>query len=129
MDIISIAGIAITAAVLAVMLRQYRHEYAMLISLAAGVLIFVMVISKIQPVFSQIKNLMSGANVNNQYISVLIKSLGVCFVAQIASDSCRDAGETAIASKVELAGKFVVLILALPLFAQIANLALNLMAG
>jgi stage III sporulation protein AD len=129
MDIISIAGIAITAAVLAVMLRQYRHEYAMLISLAAGVLIFVMVISKIQPVFSEIKNLMSGANVNNQYISVLIKSLGVCFVAQIASDSCRDAGETAIASKVELAGKFVVLILALPLFAQIANLALNLMAG
>lgn len=129
MDIISIAGIAITAAVLAVMLRQYRHEYAMLISLAAGVLIFVMVISKIQPVFSEIKNLMSGANVNNEYISVLIKSLGVCFVAQIASDSCRDAGETAIASKVELAGKFVVLILALPLFAQIANLALNLMAG
>jgi stage III sporulation protein AD len=128
MDIISIAGIAITAAALAVMLRQYRHEYALFISLAAGVLIFAMVLSKAQPVFSEIRNLMSGANVNNQYIAILIKSLGVCFVAQIASDSCRDAGESAIASKVELAGKFVVLILALPLFAQVADLVLNLMA-
>ncbi len=129
MDILSISGIAITVAALAVLLRQYRQEYALMLGLAAGVLIFAMIISKAQPVFSEINTLMSGAHVNTQYISILIKSLGVCFAAQISSDACRDAGESAIASKVELAGKFMVLIIALPLFTQVANLALNLMAG
>jgi stage III sporulation protein AD len=127
MNILSIAGIAITAAALAVLLRQYRQEYALMLGLTAGMLIFAMILSKVQPAFNEINVLMSGAKVNTQYISILIKSLGVCFVAQLASDACRDAGETAIASKVELAGKFAVLLIALPLFSQVADLVLELM--
>jgi stage III sporulation protein AD len=128
-DILSIAGIAITAAALSVLIRQYRQEYALLLGLGAGILIFFLVLSKAQPAFSEINKLMSGANVNRQYITILIKSLGVCFVAQLTSDACRDAGESAIASKVELAGKFAVLLIALPLFGQVADLAIKLMAG
>jgi stage III sporulation protein AD len=129
MNILSIAGIAVIAAAIAVLLRQYKQEYAMMLGLAAGVLILVMILSKVQPAFNEINKLMSGANVNIQYVSILIKSLGVCFVAQLASDACRDAGESAIASKVELAGKFSVLLIALPLFGQVADLVLKLMAG
>ena len=128
MNILAIAGIAITAAVLAVLLRQYRNEYAMMVGLAAGIIIFVMILSKALPVFTEINKLMSGTNVSTQYMSILIKSLGVCFVAQLASDACHDAGETAIASKVELAGKFAVLLIALPLFSQVADLVLKLMS-
>lgn len=129
MNFLSIVGIALTAAALAVLLRQYRQEYALLIGIAAGVLILIAVITKAQPVFAEINTLMSGAHVNPDYVRVLVKSLGICFVAQLASDACRDAGESAIASKVELAGKFAVLLIALPLFGQVANLALGLMNG
>jgi stage III sporulation protein AD len=51
----------------------------------------------------------------------------VCFVAQLASDICRDANETAIATNVEMAGKIAVLLIALPLFGEIADLVVNLM--
>jgi stage III sporulation protein AD len=129
MNILSIAVMAITAAALAVLLRHYRPEHALIIGIAAGVLILALVLSKVQPVFSEINKLMSGANVNTQYVSILIKSLGVCFVAQLASDVCRDAGESAIASNVELAGKFAVLLIALPLFGQVADLVIKLMDG
>jgi stage III sporulation protein AD len=127
MNILSIAGIALTAAALAVMLRQYRQEYALIIGIAAGVLIFTIVLSNIQPAFDEIDTLLIRAKVDTQYGTILIKSLGVCFVAQLASDACRDAGETAIASKVELAGKFTVLLIALPLFGQVAELVLKLL--
>ncbi len=129
MEFLSLIGVALTAAVLAVLLRQYKPDYALLIGIGAGVLILIAVITKAQPVFEEISTLMSGAHVNSEYILILIKSLGICFVAQLASDACRDAGESAIASKVELAGKFAVLLIALPLFGQIANLALSMMNG
>jgi Stage III sporulation protein AC/AD protein family. len=129
MSIFSIVGIAIAAAALAALLRQYRQDYAMMVGLAAGVLIFALILSKAQPAFSEINRLMSGTRINTAYISILIKSLGICFVVQLASDACRDAGESAIASKVELAGKFAVLLVALPLFDQVAALVLSLISS
>lgn len=128
MEIIKIAGIALTAMIFAVIVGQYHKPYAQIISIAGAILIFAIILPKIQPAFSEINSLLSSAHVNKEYISILIKSLGVCFVAQLTSDACRDAGETAIASNVELAGKFAVLIIALPLFGQVAELALKLMA-
>jgi stage III sporulation protein AD len=60
---------------------------------------------------------------------ILFKTLGLCFLAQFAADSCRDAGENALASKVELAGKLAIVILALPLFEKITSTALALIGG
>ncbi|MDR3552710.1 MAG: SpoIIIAC/SpoIIIAD family protein [Clostridia bacterium] len=123
---LNIAGIAVVAAAIAVLLRQYKQEYAMLVGLATGIVVFLFVLAKAQPAFDEISSLLSGAGISSEYAQILIKALGICFVTQLASDSCRDAGEAAIASKVELAGKFTVLLLALPLFEQIAKLAIGL---
>jgi stage III sporulation protein AD len=127
MNILSIVGLAITASVLAVLIKKYKPDQGIVISIAATVLIFSILIPKLQPAFSEISKLLSGANINNEYMTVLIKSLGVCFVAQLASDICRDANETAIATNVEMAGKIAVLLIALPLFGEIADLVVNLM--
>lgn len=128
MDIFKIVGFAVVAALLAVLLRGYRSEYAMLIGLGAGAIILIVVIEAAAPVFDQIRSLMDRAHVDSRYAVILLKALGICFVTQLACDCCRDAGETAIASKVELAGKFAVLLVAMPLFLQVAELAIRLMA-
>lgn len=129
MDMLHIAGIAVTVAAFAVLLRQYRKEYAMMLGLAAGILLFGFILSKATPVFTELNNLATQAHINKAYVSVLLKSLGICFITQLAADTCRDAGETAVASKVEMAGKFAVLLIALPLFGQIAELAVGMLAG
>lgn len=129
MDFFSVAGIAVTAAAFAVLLRQHRQEYALLLGLGTGVLIFLYVIVRLQPAFTELNTLLTGSGVGTGYAAVLLKSLGICLVTQLASDACRDAGESAIASKVELAGKAAVLLVALPLFEEIAKLAVGLIGS
>lgn len=129
MNVVGIAGIAIIAAVIAVMLRRYHHEYAILVSIAAGIVILVQVLANVLPALSQINTLLTSAGLSGDYAMILFKSMGICFLAQFAADSCRDAGEGALASKAELAGKLAIVVLALPLFEKIASTALSLIGG
>lgn len=126
MDLFSVIGFALTAAALAVLLRNYRPEFGLLVGLCAGIMILLAVITAAAPVFAQLQSLMQKAHVSSQYAAILLKALGICFITQLACDCCVDAGETAIASKLELAGKIAVLLVSLPLFTQIANLAVGL---
>ena len=71
----------------------------------------------------QINNL----GVSGEYTDILIKSLGICMICQFVSDTCRDCGQSSLASKVEFASKTVIIITALPLFGNILNTAMDLM--
>lgn len=129
MNIIGIAGIAIIAAVIAAMMRRYHQEYAVIISIAAGIVILLEIFANLSPAVKQISILLSSAGLTADYALILFKTLGICFLAQFAADSCRDAGESALASKVELAGKISIVVLALPLFEKIAKTATGLIGG
>jgi stage III sporulation protein AD len=129
MNILGIAGIAICAAVVAAMLRRYHQEYAVLVGIAAGIVILIEILTSIAPAVQQINRLLSSAGISSQYEVILLKTLGICFLAQFAADACRDAGESALASKMELAGKISIVILSLPLFEQIAKTAVGLIGG
>ncbi|MEG0397104.1 MAG: SpoIIIAC/SpoIIIAD family protein, partial [Oscillospiraceae bacterium] len=71
-------------------------------------------------------DLMQKAQINTTYTKAIIKTLGVCYVTQLASDSCKDAGQSAIASKVELSGKVFIVIISLPLFEDLIDIAFSL---
>lgn len=126
MNIVAIAGIAIVAAVFAAVLKRRNQEYSIIISIAAGIVILVEILSNIAPAVKQINTLLTAAGLSSEYTVILLKALGVCVLAQFAADSCRDAGESALASKVELAGKIAILVLSLPLFEKIAGTAAGL---
>lgn len=129
MEIVTIAGVAVVAAFLAVVLRQQRPEQAMAVSLAAGLGILMLVVTKAMPVVGALRNLLEGAALPKEYAAVVFKALGICLLTQLSADACRDAGETALASKAELAGKLFLLTLALPLFEKIAQTAALLING
>ncbi len=129
MNIIAIVGIAIIAAILAVMLKRYHQEYSIILSISAGIIILFEILANISPAIRQINTLLSSAGLSAEYAAILFKSLGICFLTQFAADSCRDAGESALASKVELAGKIAIVVLSLPLFESIASTAVGLIGG
>ena len=129
MEIMAFLGIAVLAAAISVMLKKHNPEYSFLLSIGAGVFMFFVIFSKISPAVSQINSLLSSTGISSEYGQILFKTLGICFMTQFASDSCRDAGESALASKVELAGKVIIVIMALPLFEQITKTALSLLGG
>lgn len=129
MEIIAIAGVVVIAAFLAVLLRQQRPEQAMAVGLLAGIGILALVLTKAVPVFSTLQDLLGTAALPEEYGQVLFKALGICLLTQLAADACKDAGENALAAKAELAGKLFLLMLALPLFEKIAEIAVSLING
>ena len=95
----------------------------MLLSLATGILILQFVLQQIQPAISQLKSIVSLTGMESDYAEILLKSVGVCFLTQLAGDVCRDAGEQSAASKIEFAGRCAVLLISLPLFTEVLGLA------
>ena len=116
MQWIQFIGIGLIGMILAVLFRRHEPEYAPLISLAAGLAVVFLLLGQLEPIFSQMEEILRQAGIGTEYIAVLLKSLGICYITQLAADTCRDAGESAIASKMELAGKITVLTLAVPYF-------------
>lgn len=126
MELFPILGLALVGTAICILLRQYRPEYAMLTALGCGILLFGMILLELEPVLDTVTQLMDRLRINNQYAEAVIKALGICYVVQLAGDTCRDAGQSALAGKVELAGKAAVILVALPLFQQLLELALSL---
>ncbi|MGN0550551.1 MAG: stage III sporulation protein AD [Acutalibacteraceae bacterium] len=129
MNILSVCVCAIAAAVLAVAIKRHNPEISMLLTAGGGIIIFIAILSAISPVINKINALAQTAGMSQEYVEILIKSLGICFLCQFSSDACKDAGQTALASKVELAGKLFIVILALPMLEDITNTALRLVGG
>ena len=129
MYIIQIAIIAIIAAILSVILKQYKPEYSVLVQIGAGIIIILLLVSTIIHITDNVDSLISSAGLNKNYTVILLKALGICIITQFASDTCKDAGETALSSKVEMAGKITVLALSLPLIKSVLELAVGLING
>lgn len=129
MKTVMLAVVAVVAAFLSVLLRKQRPEQAMAVGLIAGIGMLLLVLTEIIPVLQSLSGLFERAALPSEYGSLLFKGLGVCFVTQMAADTCRDAGESALASKAELVGKVSLLILSLPLFEKIAELTVGLING
>lgn len=126
MNIYAIIGAGITAAAVSAVLRQYNKEYGLYISLAASVIIFSIVLNAFHPVLRLLETLAELSGTSSEYIAVLIKSLAICYMTQLASDCCRDCGETAIASRVDFAGKIALLLVSVPLFEAILGIVKEL---
>ena len=111
----SVAVFCICSALLAVMLRQYNRENAMLAALAACVGVLFGAMTLAAPVLEELADIFGQAGISDSYISLIFKAAAICFITQITADICRDSGESAIASAAELWGRGAVTFLSLPL--------------
>ncbi len=123
MIIISIVGIGIVSTILAVLLRQSnKSELALLVSLTTGIVIFSMILDKLKYVVETLNNLITKTNIEFAYFSVIIKIIGIAYIVEFGAQISRDAGEEAIASKIELGGKVVMMVLAMPILLALMDL-------
>jgi len=120
-DIMQIVGLGLVAAVLAVVLRGNKPEMAMLLSISVGIIIFVAMLGKIGSVLEVLKDLASRANLSMVYLGTILKIVGIAYIADFGAQICRDAGEGAVAGKIEFAAKILVLVLAIPIVVAVLN--------
>lgn len=128
MDIFAIVGMAMVCCVLCLILKQTRPEYAMITAIGGGILIFIVILSQLTQVFDAVKELSKTAQINESYIKAIIKALGICYITSFGSDACCDAGQTALAGKLELLGKVMVVIISLPIFDELIKIVFSLIS-
>lgn len=119
MEIVKIIGVGLVALIIIVILKQYRPEFAMYVSLSAGVIIFALIFTKLSGIIELLKNLSSKASINNQFITLLIKITGIAILTEFAVSICKDTGETAIANKVDLGGKVIIMLMSIPIMCSL----------
>ncbi len=122
-----IVGIGIVVTILALLLREQRPELALLLSLAAGVLIFFLILDRITVVFNLLEQLAFRADMDLFYLNTVLRIVALAYITQFGSQICRDAGEGAVAGKIELAGKIMIMLLAIPLLLVILDSVLRLL--
>jgi len=125
MNIMQIVAIGLTAAVLALVVRQQRPDIAMMISLAAGTILFLMILGNLKSVVTVVNQLSRKASLDTIYLSTVLKVIGISYIAEFGAQICRDAGESSIASKIELGGKVLIMMLAVPILSALLETILK----
>lgn len=127
MEVIKIIGIALIALIIIILLKQYRPEFAVYISLLTGVLILVLVMDQLAGVISLLQSLANKTSVNMTFLSILIKITGIAFLSEFAVSICRDSGEGAIASKIEIGSKIVIISMSIPIISSLLEIILKIL--
>ncbi len=116
MEIFGLCIIGIIAAVMALLLRRQSPQTALLLSIGAGTLIILSVVKNLVLTTQSISGLLQSSGINADYIVILFKVLGICFLTEFTCDTVTEAGMLSLATNISFAGKVTVLIAALPLF-------------
>ena len=127
MDIIKIIGIAFLAVIIILILKQYRPEYAMYVSIIAGALIILMSLGKLEGIIILLNTISSKTSANGQFLSILLKITGIAFLTEFAVSVCKDSGESAIASKVDLGGKIIIIAISIPIITSLLETVLKVL--
>ena len=115
MDIIKIIGVAFIAVIIIVILKQYRPEFAIYASIIAGVLILTLASGTLSGIIDMINSISSKTNINSEFLVILIKITGIAILTEFAVSICKDSGESAIASKVDVGGKIIIISMSIPI--------------
>lgn len=126
-EIIKIIGIGIISVVMSVILKQYKTEYALYVSIIAGILILTMVMKKFSGIINLLQSISNKTYINNQFLGILLKITGIAIIAEFAESICKDAGEKAIASKIEMGSKVIIIAISIPIISSLLELIIEVL--
>lgn len=114
MDIVKIAILGIAGVLIALPLRKEKGEYSTFIAIAVCICIFVYLLTKVETILQFAERLQTMLTVDSRYIGLLIKMVGITYVAEFATDICKDAGYAAIGNQIEIFAKLSILVVSVP---------------
>jgi len=126
-EIIKIIGIGLIALVIVVILKQYRPEYTIYVSIIAGVLILFLAMEKLSGIINLLQSISDKTYINKQFLGILLKITGIAIITEFAVSICADAGEKAIASKIEIGSKVIIIAMSIPIISSLLELIIEIL--
>lgn len=127
MEIIKIIGIGIIALIVIILLKQYRPEFAIYISLLTGVLILILVMDELTGIVNLLQSIANKTTINANFLGILLKITGIAFLSEFAVSICKDSGEAAIASKIEIGSKVIIISMSIPIISSLLEIILKVL--
>ncbi len=124
-ELFKILAILLVSVTFAILLNQYRPEYAVMIVALSAVAVLIIILKNVYPSISKIRELIQKSGISSAYFATALKALGIAYISGFVADTCRDFGQTSLASKAELAGKCAVFVLSVPLMCTVLETALE----
>lgn len=126
MEIIKIVGISIFSVIMIIILKDYRPEIALVLSIIAGIGIMLFSVYKLSSVINILNDLVLKSGINKEFLLIIIKVIGIAYIVEFGRNICIDAGQSSIATKLEMAGKVIIVILTIPLITSLVNVLTGL---
>ncbi|MGE7936462.1 stage III sporulation protein AD [Bacillus paramycoides] len=120
-----IVGLGLVATFIAAVLNQQKSSITSLFIVFVGSVMFLLLIDQIHSILQMIERVASEAKVSNVYVETLLKIIGIAYIAEFGAQITKDAGQGAIASKIELAGKILILVMAIPILTVVIETILG----
>lgn len=127
MEVIKIIGIGLISLIIIIIVRQYKPEFTLYVSLLAGTLILVFIMDKISGIIDLLTSLSNKTAINNDFLVLLIKITGIAFLTEFAVSICKDSGESAIASKVDMGGKVIIVSMSIPIISSLLETVIEIL--
>lgn len=118
MDIVGISALCLLAAVIAKVIQPTNRDLAALVSISAVIAAAFAAVDGISGIFSGISGVIGGAGIDSDYIKLAFRALGICYICELSSSSCRDCGETALGSALDISGRVAISLMCLPLLKE-----------
>ncbi|SCJ44116.1 stage III sporulation protein AD [uncultured Clostridium sp.] len=109
---IGLLGIA--GVLMAVQFKSGKSEYGIYISIGLSLLVFFSIVSKLKVILDVVRQIGETIHLNTAYVGMLMKMLGIAYVAEFSSGICKDAGYQTIASQIEIFSKLAILVMGMP---------------
>ncbi|TKC19861.1 stage III sporulation protein AD [Robertmurraya kyonggiensis] len=123
---IQIVGVALISTFLALIVKEQKPNFAFLLIVFVGCTIFLFLIDQIYAIIHMLEVIAVNAKVNIIYVETILKIIGIAYIAEFAAQITKDAGQGAIASKIELAGKILILAMAIPILSVLIETIIQL---
>jgi len=127
MEIIQVVGLGLLVTVLVLIIKEQKPMFAFLLTAFTGILIFLFLIGKISSVIQVLEDLAVQSGVNMVFLKTILKIIGIAYIAEFGAQIVRDAGLESVASKIELSGKILIMVMAIPIVTVIIETVLNLL--
>lgn len=125
--IIKIIGIGLISLIAIIIIKQYRPEFAVYISIIAGVLILFVAIDKLSGIVNLLQTISDKSGINKQFLEILLKITGIGFLSEFAISICKDSGESAIASKIEIGTKVAIISMSIPIISNLMQIIIGIL--
>ncbi|MBR7090978.1 MAG: stage III sporulation protein AD [Clostridia bacterium] len=126
-EIFKVIGLALITTIAVIVVKQVKPEMAIFVGLAGTIIVFLYIIDLLEQVFDLFNYILEVTNINSEMFTILLKIVGVGYITEIGANICSDSGNSAIATKVQLAGKLIIFVLAIPIITNLVEMITELL--